>query len=50
MRKGEDDLRDQVNAWLAEFRAAGKFDQLAEQYMAEEKADFEEMGVPFIFH
>lgn len=50
MRKGEDDLREKVNAWLAEFRAAGKFDELAERYMAEEKADFEEMGVPFIFH
>ena len=50
IRKGEDELREQVNAWLADFRAAGRFDELADQYMAEEKKTFEEMGVPFIFH
>ncbi|MCB1229563.1 MAG: transporter substrate-binding domain-containing protein [Verrucomicrobiae bacterium] len=50
IQKGNDELREKVNAWLADFRAAGNFDQLAERYMAEEKAAFEEMGVPFIFH
>ena len=50
IRKGDDELREQVNTWLAGFRAAGKFDELAERYMAEEKAAFEEKGVPFIFH
>jgi hypothetical protein len=39
-----------VNAFLAEYRAKGKFDELAERYMAEPKATFEKMGVPFIFH
>lgn len=50
IRKGEDELREQVNAWLKEFRDAGKFDELADRYMADEKKTFEEMGVPFIFH
>lgn len=50
LRRGEDELRDAVNAFLADYRAKGKFDELAERYMAEPKATFEKMGVPFIFH
>jgi polar amino acid transport system substrate-binding protein len=50
IRKGENELTAQVNAWLAEFRAAGKFNALAEEFMAEEKQTFAEMGVPFLFH
>lgn len=50
MRKGDAELLEQVNAFLADYRAKGKFDELAERYMAGEKATFEEMGVPFIFH
>ncbi len=50
IRKGDDALREQVNAWLADFRAAGRFEELAERYMAEERRSFEDLGVPFIFH
>lgn len=50
LRKGDDELGEAVNAFLADYRAKGKFDELAERYMAEPKATFEEMGVPFIFH
>ncbi len=50
LRKGDDELLAEVNAFLADYRAKGEFDGLAERYMAEEKATFEEMGVPFIFH
>ncbi|MCB1065162.1 MAG: transporter substrate-binding domain-containing protein [Verrucomicrobiae bacterium] len=50
IRKGDEEMRTQVNAWLSEYRAAGRFDELAERYMAAEKKSFEEMGVPFIFH
>lgn len=50
LRKGETELLGQVNAFLSAYRAAGKFDELAERYMAEPKAAFEAMGVPFIFH
>jgi len=50
IKKGRDDLRNQVNAFLKSYRESGKFDELAERYMADEKSAFEEMGVPFIFH
>lgn len=50
LRKDDEALREKVNAFLAEYRARGRFDELAEQYMAEQKAAFEEMGVPFLFH
>lgn len=50
LRRGEDSLRDQVNEFLADYRKNGRFDELAERYMAEPKAAFEDLGVPFIFH
>lgn len=50
MRLGEEEFHTQVNAFLKQYREAGRFDELAEQYMAEQKAAFEEMGVPFLFH
>ncbi len=50
LRKADTELITEVNAFLADYRAKGKFDELAERYMAGEKAAFEAMGVPFIFH
>jgi|GEM_PF-57415 len=50
IRKGNDDLRKQVNTFLRDYRKNGRFDELAERYMAEEKHAFEKLGVPFIFH
>jgi polar amino acid transport system substrate-binding protein len=50
VRKGDDALRERVNAFLKEFRDAGNFKHLADQYMADEKKAFEAAGVPFIFH
>lgn len=50
IKKGNEDLRSAVNAFLSDYRSQGKFDELAERYMAEQKASFEAMGVPFIFH
>lgn len=50
LRQGEPELKEQIDAFLADYRAKGRFDELAERYMAEEKAAFEAMGVPFIFH
>lgn len=50
MRQGEAAFHAQVNAFLKEYREAGRFDELADQYMSEQKAAFESMGVPFIFH
>lgn len=50
MRQGETALLDDVNAFLARYRERGAFEELAERYMAEERAAFEALGVPFIFH
>ena len=50
LRKNQPELLRQVNAWLREYREAGRFDELADRYMGEEKRDFESLGVPFIFH
>lgn len=49
LRKGNDDLRGKVNAFLADFRTSGGFDKLAEKWLAEQKTAFKERGVPFVF-
>jgi polar amino acid transport system substrate-binding protein len=43
------ELLGQVNAFLAKFRADGGFDELANRYLADEKAAFEAQGIPFVF-
>lgn len=50
LRKGETELKADINQFLKEYREKGGFEALAEQYMAKEKAAFEELGVPFVFH
>ncbi|MCG8602782.1 MAG: transporter substrate-binding domain-containing protein [Verrucomicrobiales bacterium] len=50
LRKDDSGLMEEVNQFLADYRSGGRFDELADRYMAEQKAAFEEMGVPFIFH
>jgi polar amino acid transport system substrate-binding protein len=49
VRKGNDALRGQVNAFLAKFRASGGFERLAEKHLAVERAGFRELGIPFLF-
>ena len=49
LRKGNDDLRAKVNAFLADYRAKGGFDQLGDKWLAEQKAEFKKLGVPFVF-
>jgi polar amino acid transport system substrate-binding protein len=49
LRKGSDDLRAKVNEFLAGFRAAGGFDKLGDKWLAEQKAEFKKLGVPFVF-
>lgn len=50
LRKDDSGLMEEVNQFLADYRSGGRFDELADRYMAEQKAAFEELGVPFIFH
>jgi polar amino acid transport system substrate-binding protein len=49
LQKGNTDLRTKVNAFLADFRAQGGFDKLGDQWLAEQKAEFKKLGVPFVF-
>jgi polar amino acid transport system substrate-binding protein len=49
IRKGDDGLRTQVNEFLADFRAQGGFELLAETHLPEMKASFEKLGYPFVF-
>lgn len=49
LKKGNDDLRAKVNAFLAEFRKSGGFDKLADTWLVEQKAEFAKRGVPFVF-
>ncbi|MFN0068702.1 MAG: transporter substrate-binding domain-containing protein [Limisphaerales bacterium] len=49
LRQGDEALRAQVNAFLADFRARGGFDQLAARWLAEPKAAFAAQGIPFLF-
>ena len=49
LRKGDDDLRAQVNNFLKEFRATQGFVRLGQQYLKDQQVTFQEMGVDFIF-
>jgi len=49
LRRGDDTLLQDVNAFLRAYRAAGGFERLGEEFFSEEKAYFEERGIPFLF-
>jgi polar amino acid transport system substrate-binding protein len=49
LTQGNTQLKDQVNAFLKDFRAVGGFDRLGDKYLSEQKAAFKQLGVPFVF-
>lgn len=49
LKKGNDELRKQVNEFLTKFRADGGFKKLGEKHLAKEKKQMEEQGIPFVF-
>lgn len=49
IRKGNDALRDKVNAFLADFRAKGGFEDLGNRYLTDMKSYFIGEGIPFVF-
>lgn len=49
IKKGNTQFKSQVNAFIAEFRKNGGFNNLAEKYLGEQKKLFDESGVPFFF-
>jgi polar amino acid transport system substrate-binding protein len=49
IRKGDDDLKAKVNAFLKAYRAGGGFDKLGDKYLKEQKEEFRKIGIPFYF-
>jgi polar amino acid transport system substrate-binding protein len=49
LRKGNDALRTQVNAFIEDYRKNGGFDKLGDKWLGEQKAEFKKLGVPFVF-
>ncbi|HWX22830.1 MAG TPA: transporter substrate-binding domain-containing protein [Candidatus Binatia bacterium] len=49
LRKGNQGLKEQVNAFLKSFRAEGGFERLGEKYLKEQKEAFQKAGIPFYF-
>lgn len=47
IRKGNDDLRLKVNAFLKDFRRRGGFEKLGDKYLKEQKDAFRKLGYPF---
>jgi len=46
---GNETLLRQINEFLTDFRARGGFDELSQKWLSEVKADFDKLGVPFLF-
>lgn len=49
LRKGDAELREKVNAFLADFRARGGFEKLGAKWLGEQQAEFKKLGLPFYF-
>lgn len=49
LRRDDDALRTQINEFLQTFRKSSGFDRLGDKYLSEQKAAFEQQGLPFYF-
>jgi len=49
IQKGNEELRNEVNAFLAAFRSDGGFEELGAEYLGEFQKGFRELGIPFVF-
>jgi len=49
IRKGNDDLRRQVNDFLAAYRQKGGFESLGDKWLKDQKDAFKASGIPFYF-
>jgi polar amino acid transport system substrate-binding protein len=47
IRKGNDELKKRVNAFIKEYRAKGGFEQLGDRYLKEMKGEFKQLGYRF---
>lgn len=49
LRKGDDALREKVNAFLQDFKARKGFEELGDRYLKDQKEAFRKLGYPFYF-
>lgn len=49
IKKGNDDLRADVNRFLADYKGRGGFEKLGDKYLGEQKTAFKKLGIPFYF-
>jgi len=49
LRKGDDALREKINAFLKDFRAKGGFKDLADKHLSKEREMLKAQGIPFVF-
>jgi polar amino acid transport system substrate-binding protein len=49
LRRDDEALRNQVNAFLEAFRNEGGFEKLGDEFLSTEKAAFKAQGIPFYF-
>ncbi|MGD1822823.1 MAG: transporter substrate-binding domain-containing protein [Pleomorphochaeta sp.] len=49
VKKGNEELLNQINDFIPEFTKNGGFDELSEKYLKEEKKAFEELGFKWFF-
>jgi polar amino acid transport system substrate-binding protein len=47
IRKGNDELKNKVNAFIREYRAKGGFEQLGDRHLKEMKGEFKQLGYRF---
>lgn len=49
LKKGNEELLNEVNRFLADYKADGGFDRLGDQFLSEQKQAFKKLGFPFFF-
>lgn len=49
VRKGQDELRGQINRFLTDYRTHQGFAALGDKWLSEQKSAFAKMGIPFYF-
>ncbi|MBI2355110.1 MAG: transporter substrate-binding domain-containing protein [Deltaproteobacteria bacterium] len=49
LRKGDGQLKGEINRFLGSFRSRGGFERLGDIYLGEQKEAFREQGIPFLF-
>jgi polar amino acid transport system substrate-binding protein len=49
IRKGNEQLKADVNKFLKEFKSTGGFEKLGDKYLKDQKEEFRKLGIPFYF-